>query len=71
MNCEDKLKTEISRLGEQCGPKAERRVCQILTEVVKWVREAGHGSITLHAVDHFLGEKIKTETVVTINPMQE
>lgn len=65
MNCEVQLKNEISKLRNLYGPKVEQRTYQILTEVVKWVRESGHGSITMHAVDHILGEKIRTETIIT------
>jgi hypothetical protein len=65
MTNEKRLKNEITKLKQECGPKAQTRTCQVLAEVVKWLRENGHGNVTLSAVNHLLGEKIKTETVIT------
>ena len=52
------LKNEIEKLGHEYGSKAKLRVYQVLTEVIKWIRISGHGSITLNAADHIFSEKI-------------
>ena len=65
MNPETNLKNEITLLERECGLKAKLMAYRNLVAVVRWVRESGHGSITLNAVDHFLGDKIRTETVIT------
>ena len=65
MSPETNLKNEIALLEQEWGLKAKLRAYQNLASVVRWVRESGHGSITLNAVGHLLGEKIRTETVIT------
>ncbi len=38
----------------------------ILAKVIEWVHQQGHGDITLHAVDHRLGEQITTRTILKV-----
>ena len=65
MNAEAILREEIKSLEREFGAKAKLRLCRNLTAVVRWVRESGHGNVTLSAVDHLLGPKIRTETIIT------
>jgi len=58
------LLEEIEHLGQKHGLKAQIRTCQVLTEIVRWAKESGHGNITLSAIDHIFSEKIKTETYI-------
>ena len=65
MTVEDTFKRQIAELERRCGPKTKLRTYQVLTEVVRWLHESGHGNITLSAVDHLLGQKIRAETIIT------
>jgi len=67
MTVEDTFQTQIAELEKRFGPKTRLRTYQVLTEVVKWLRESGHGNITLSAVNHLLGQKIRAETIITTN----
>lgn len=58
------LLKEIELLGHKHGIQAQIRTYQVLTEIVRWARESGHGNITLSAIDHIFSEKIKTETYI-------
>jgi len=65
MTDEDTFQKQIAELEERFGPKTKLRTYQVLTEVVRWLHESGHGNITLSAVDHLLGQKIRAETIIT------
>ena len=58
---------EITALENKMGSKTRLRTYQVLTEVVRWLHHCGHGNITLSAVNSLLAEKLKTETIVSIN----
>jgi len=62
---EDIFQRQIAELEKRFGPRTKVRTYQVLTEVVKWLHESGHGNITLSAVDHLLGQKIRAETIIT------
>ena len=62
--CQELLAEEIELIGQQYGAKVKSRTCQVLKQVIKWVRVSGHGNVTLSAVDHNFSEKIKTETYI-------
>jgi len=64
INPEASLRNELALLEQKCGQKAKSVACQNLAVVARWVRESGHGSITLNAIDHIFSEKIKTETYI-------
>ena len=59
------LLKEVDLIGQQYGEKAQARTCEVLKEVAIWTRINGHGNITLSAVNHLLGNKIRTETIIT------
>jgi hypothetical protein len=67
MTAEDIFQGKLTELEKRYGPKTKLRTYQVLTEVVKWLDESGHGNITLSAVDHLLGQKIRAETIITTN----
>jgi hypothetical protein len=58
---------EVSALEQEVGTAAKLRAYQVLAEVVRWLRKSGHGNITLSAVNNLFGEKIRTETIVSID----
>jgi hypothetical protein len=67
MTAEDIFQGQLAELEKRFGPKTKLRTYQVLTEVVRWLDESGHGNITLSAVDHLLGQKIRAETIITTN----
>ena len=60
------LEAELEALRKECGEKAEIRACLVLVEVVRWVRQAGHGKLTLSALDHLVGYKVRVDSVITV-----
>jgi len=67
MTVEHIFQSQIAELEKRFGPRTKERTYQVLTEVIKWLHEEGHGNITLSAVDHLLGQKIRAETIITTN----
>ena len=67
MNALNRLTTEIHSYGRDKGVIAESALCLVLLNIVRWLARDGHGSCTVNAVDHRLGNKIKTETVITVS----
>lgn len=65
MITERRFQNQIAELEKRFGSKAKIRTYQVLTEVVRWLRVSGHGNLTLSAMDHLLGQKIRTETIIT------
>jgi hypothetical protein len=57
---------EIAALEQEIGKSAESRTYRVLAEVVRWLRQSGHGNVTLSAVNNLLGTKIRTETIIGI-----
>jgi hypothetical protein len=58
---------EVSALEQEIGSSAKMRTYRVLAEVVRWLRQSGHGNVTLSAVNNLLGEKIRTETIISID----
>ncbi|OHB54308.1 MAG: hypothetical protein A2173_11265 [Planctomycetes bacterium RBG_13_44_8b] len=67
LTIEDVFQRQIDELEKRFGIKTKERTYQVLTEVVRWLDESGHGNITLSAVDHLLGQKLRAETIITTN----
>ena len=65
MPAEHRFKNEMNMLRQQFGWEAEARLYLVMAAVAKWVRDAGHGNVTLSAVNHILGQKIRIETIIT------
>lgn len=65
------LMQEIDAYEKAEGPQAAGTMCAVLMHVIRWVRRDGHGSCTVHAIDHRLGDKIKAETVLTVKEAPE
>jgi len=57
---------EMEALKREAGDKAEMRNYQVLVELVRWLRKEGHGNVKLSAVDHILGAKFRTDTIITV-----
>jgi len=70
MTAESRFQNQIAELEKQFGSKAKIRTYQVLTEVVRWLRISGHGNLTLSAVEHLLGQKICTKTIITTGKEQ-
>ena len=66
MTSREVFEHEVSALEQEVGINAETRTYQVLAEVVKWLRKCGHGNVTLSAVNNLFGEKIRTETIVSV-----
>ena len=67
MTAKEMFECEVSALEEQAGSKAKTRTYQVLSEVVRWLRQSGHGNVTLSAVNNYLGAKIRTETIISVD----
>ena len=67
MKVEETFRKQITELEKRFGPQTKLRTYQVLTEVVKWLHESGHGNVTLSAIDHLFGQKIRAETIITTN----
>ena len=65
MTIENTFQRQIAELEKRFGRRTKVRTYQVMTEVVRWLRESGHGNITLSAVDHIPGQKIRAETIIT------
>ena len=66
MNPRAVFESEIAALQHHAGTTAELRTYQVLAEVVRWLRQSGHGNVTLSAVNSLLGTKIRTETIIAV-----
>lgn len=58
---------EVSALEQEVGVSAKVRTYRVLAEVVRWLRQCGHGNVTLSAVNNLFGEKIRTETIISVD----
>ena len=65
MKIEDTFQRQIVELERRFGLETKLRTYRVLTEVVRWLRESGHGDITLRAADHLLEQEIRAETTIT------
>jgi len=66
MTSREIFESEVSALEQEVGMNAKMRTYQVFAEVVRWLRQNGHGNVTLSAVNNLLGEKIRTETIVSV-----
>ena len=66
MTSRDIFEFEIAALEQEIGQSAKSRTYRVLAEVVRWLRQSGHGNVTLSAVNNLLGTKIRTETIIGI-----
>ena len=57
---------EIEALKEKTGEEAAARALLVFSEATHWLREWGHGDLTISAVNHIFGLKIRANTVICI-----
>jgi hypothetical protein len=62
----DELTTELEALRRQCGVAQEQETCRVLTAIVRWLREHGHGNVRLAAIDHRFSPKVHFDSVVDL-----
>ncbi len=60
----DLLAKELSELRRQFGPEAEAKALKALALAVRWVRDYGHGSVTLNAIDHRFNSKLNINMLI-------
>ena len=66
MHARELLIIELGRLAGEFGPTAEVRALIVLAEVIRWLRQHGHGDITLSAQNHLFGKKFRSNTVISV-----
>jgi hypothetical protein len=67
MTSREVFEFELSALEQKVGSNAKVRAYQVLAETVRWLRQCGHGNVTLSAVNNLFGEKIRTETIINVD----
>lgn len=67
MTSREIFESEVSALEQEVGPNSKVRTYQVLAEAVRWLRQCGHGNVTLSAVNNLFGEKIRTETIINVD----
>jgi len=67
MTSREVFEFEVSALEQKVGSNAKVRTYQVLAEAVRWLRQCGHGNVTLSAVNNLFGEKIRTETIINVD----
>jgi len=66
MTSKEIFEFEVSALEQEVGVSAKVRTYQVFAEVVRWLRQCGHGNVTLSAVNNLFGDKIRTETIINV-----
>ena len=67
MDIRQTFDSEMEALRKQRGDKTARHAFSVLSEVLRWLRVSGYGTVILPAIDHRFGNKIKMETVLRID----
>ena len=66
MTSRELFEIEIEAFEHEIGHSAQLRTYRVLAEVVRWLRQCGHGNVILSAVNNLPGTKIRTETIIGI-----
>jgi len=60
----DRFRTELAKLKDVAGLKATNRALNVFIQLLRWARMEGHGSVTISAINHTFGTKLKAETIL-------
>lgn len=68
MKAQEDFEEEMRLLERKVGQDAIDRTYCVLTLLLRWLRCHGHGDVTLSAINHMFGAKIRGDTVFTVRP---
>lgn len=57
---------EFEALKKEKGLESATRALLVFSKALCWLRQWGHGNLTLSAVDHLFGLKLRGDTIMTI-----
>ena len=66
MNPRTTFDQEMEALNKKAGPEAASRAYLVLSDVIRWLHDHGHGDIKLSAINHMLGSKFRVDSVFDV-----